>query len=189
LSEDGRKAEGDSIAATRIQAVTSRADPGVQPSGVVVRQEGVITEAGFESLYRQERSSLVRLAHLLTGSPAIAEELAQEALLATQQRWHVLENPAGYARRALVNLCRSHQRRRILERRHPSVALLHALPPEIDETWQAIKRLSPDQRAVIVLRFYDDQTLEQVADLLDKPIGTVKSLQHRALARLKEVLT
>ncbi|HEX4903894.1 MAG TPA: SigE family RNA polymerase sigma factor [Acidimicrobiales bacterium] len=153
-----------------------------------MRQEGVITEARFETLYREQRSSLVRLAHLMTGSPAVAEELAQEALLATQQRWEHLDNPGGYARRALVNLCRSHQRRRILERRHATVPLAHALPPEIDETWQAIRRLTPDQRAVIVLRFYDDQTFEQIADLLDKPVGTVKSLQHRALARLKEVL-
>ena len=160
----------------------------MQPRDGVVRQVGVITEAGFDTLYREQRMSLVRLAHLLTGSPAIAEELAQEALFATQQRWHALDNPAGYARRALVNLCRSHQRRRIVERRHANVPLRHALPPEIDETWQAIRRLTPDQRAVIVLRFYDDQSVEQVAELLDKPIGTVKSLQHRALARLKEVL-
>lgn len=161
----------------------------MQPYGPGVRQEGVITEAGFESLYRDQRLTLVRLAHLLTGSPAVAEELAQEALLATQLRWESLENPGGYARRALLNLCRSHQRRRILERRHATAPLTNALPPEIDETWQAIRRLTPDQRAVIVLRFYDDQSLEQIADLLDKPIGTVKSLQHRALARLKEVLS
>lgn len=148
----------------------------------------MITEAGFDTLYREQRVSLVRLAHLLTGSPSIAEELVQEALLATQQRWGALDNPGGYARRALVNLCRSHQRRRILERRHAQAPLDHALPPEVDETWQAIRSLTPDQRAVIVLRFYDDQSLEQVSELLDKPVGTVKSLQHRALARLKEVL-
>ncbi len=150
----------------------------------------MITEeaAGFDSLYRAQRPALVRLAHLLTGSAAVAEELAQEALLATQQRWDGLDNPGGYARTALVNLCRSHQRRRILERRHAAAPLLHALPSELDETWQAIRHLTADQRAVLVLRFYEDLSVEQTADALGKPVGTVKSLQHRALTRLKEVL-
>jgi RNA polymerase sigma-70 factor (sigma-E family) len=148
----------------------------------------VITQPGFEALYREHRDALVRLAHLLTGSMAVAEELVQEALLVTQQRWDRLENPPGYARRALVNLCRSYQRRRRLERRHVVVLPDH-LPPEVDETWQAIRALTGDQRAVIVLRFYEDMSVEQVAELLDKPSGTVKSLQHRALARLKEALS
>lgn len=87
-----------------------------------------------------------------------------------------------------MNLCRSHQRRRILERRHRPGDLAHSLPPELDETWQAIRRLPPDQRAVLVFRFYEDLSVEQTASLLGKPAGTVKSLQHRALARLKEVL-
>jgi RNA polymerase sigma-70 factor (sigma-E family) len=150
----------------------------------------VIIDAPFDVLYREHHAALVRLAHLLTGSLAVAEELAQEALLATQQRWATLDNPPGYARRALVNLARSHQRRRVLERRHAGRSPLHhTLPPEIDETWQAIRRLTPDQRAVIVLRFYEDLPVDQVAELLQKPAGTVKSLQHRALARLKEDLS
>ena len=150
----------------------------------------MITEeaAGFDSLYRTQRPALVRLAHLLTGSAAIAEELAQEALLVTQQRWSTLDKPGAYARTALVNLCRSHQRRRVIERRRVSAPLAHPLPPEIDETWQAIRRLTREQREVIVLRFYADLSVEQTAALLRKPAGTVKSLQHRALARLKEAL-
>jgi RNA polymerase sigma-70 factor (sigma-E family) len=149
----------------------------------------VITQIGFDELYRERWGALERLAHLLTGSGAIAEELAQEALLATQQRWSTLDNPAGYARVALVNLCRSHQRRRILERRHRIERFEPALPPEVDETWQAIRRLTADQRAVVVLRFYEDLSIEQTAEMLGKPQGTVKSLQHRALARLKEDLS
>lgn len=148
----------------------------------------ITSPTGLESLYEAERPSLVRLAHLLTGSAAVAEELAQEALLVTQQRWEHLDNPAAYARRALVNMTRSYHRRRLVQRRHQSPPMLHVLPPEVDETWQAIRRLDPAQRAVIVLRFYEDMSVAQVADLLEKPEGTVKSLQHRALARLREVL-
>ena len=149
----------------------------------------IADELGFDALYREARGPLVRLAHLLTGSTAIAEELAQEALMATQQRWGAIDNPHAYARRALVNLCRSYQRRRVLERRRPPSPLLHQLPPDIDETWRAVRQLSPDQRAVIVLRFYEDLTVEQTAEVLARPVGTVKSLQHRALGRLKEMLS
>ena len=149
----------------------------------------MIKEISFDELYRSRRGALVRLAHLLTGSAAIAEELVQDALLATQQRWATLDNPGAYARVAVVNLCRSHQRRRALERRRGPERFEPALPADIDETWQAIRRLTADQRAVIVLRFYEDLSVEQTADVLGKPEGTVKSLQHRALARLKEVLS
>lgn len=149
----------------------------------------MITEAGFDSLYVAQRPALLRLARLLTGSSAVAEELVQEALLVVQQRWSELDNPAAYARRALVNLCHSHHRRRAVERRHRVDRFEPALPRDIDETWIAILRLPVDQRAVLVLRFYEDLSVEQTADLLDKPIGTVKSLQHRALERLKKELS
>lgn len=141
----------------------------------------------FDSFYRAQRTPLVRLAHLLTGSPALAEELAQEALLAAHQRWSGLDNPNAYARRALVNLARTHHRRSALQRRHerdsrPPVDL----PPEIDEMWQHIRRLGTDQRSVIVLRFYADMKVDEIAEVLGKPAGTVKSLLHRSLATLKE---
>lgn len=143
----------------------------------------------FDAFYRREHAGLVRLAHLLTGLPGVAEELAQEALLAVHQRWSDLDNPGGYARRALVNMTRSHHRRRMREDRHqraerPGVAL----PPEVDSMWAAICDLPSRQRDVIVLRFYEDLSLSDIADILDRPLGTVKSSLHRALARLKEVV-
>ncbi len=144
--------------------------------------------AEFDHFVREQRAGLVRLAHLLHGSSAVAEDLAQEALLATHRKWTELDNPAGYARRALVNLVRSQQRRAVVERRHArsTSAPANQLPPEIDEMWTAIRGLSADQRAVIVLRFYEDLTIDEIAAVLDRPSGTVKSLLHRALARLKE---
>ena len=142
----------------------------------------------FESFYREHWRTLTRLAHLLTGSQSVGEELAQEALLATHRRWSEVDNPAAFARRCLVNLARSHQRRMVLQRRHGDdpQPLLHQLPPEVDETWQLIRRLKPDHRAVLVLRFYDDLTIDEIASLLDRPAGTIKSQLHRALAALKE---
>lgn len=146
--------------------------------------------ASYEVFYAAERDALVRLAFLLTGSADAAEELAQEALLAVLCRWDDLENPPAFARTVLVNLTRSFHRRRFRrDRVRPSAPLRTELPPELDETWSAIRSLPPTQRSVVVLRFYEDLSLEQTARVLDRPVGTVKSLQHRALARLKEILS
>lgn len=143
----------------------------------------------YDHFYRAQRSSLVRLAHLLTGSAAHAEELAQEALLAAHQRWGALDNPAAYTRQSLVNLARSHHRRSALRQRHERDSrVAFELPPEIDEMWQRIRGLNADQRAVIVLRFYADMKIDEIAGVLGKPPGTVKSLLHRTLATLKENL-
>jgi RNA polymerase sigma-70 factor (sigma-E family) len=156
---------------------------------VIAAKVGPVTEE-FEAFYRAQRPALVRLAHLLTASTAEAEELAQEALLATHQSWARLDNPAAYARRALVNQVRSMQRRAVVRRRRPDPGgLLHELPQEYDETWAAIRRLSPDHRAVLVLRYYEDLLVDDIAALMGRRPGTIKSLLHRALRRLEEDLT
>jgi RNA polymerase sigma factor (sigma-70 family) len=143
----------------------------------------------FDEFYREERPALLRLAHLLVGSVVVGEELVQEAMLTTHRRWSDLDNPAGFVRRVLVNRARSHHRRLALERRHGRHdSPAPALPPELDETWTAIRRLRADDRAVLVLRFYEDLTIEQIAEVLDRPAGSIKSHLHRALARLKETL-
>ena len=143
----------------------------------------------FERFFREHRERLVRLAHLLTGSHEVAEEIVQEAMLAAHRQWDRLENPAGYVRTSLVNLARSHHRRRGVEaRRPPARDLEGALPPEVDEMWEIVRRLRDDERAVLVLRFYEDLTIDDIARILDRPAGTVKSLLHRTLARLKEEL-
>ena len=60
--------------------------------------------------------------------------------------------------------------------------------PELDETWRELRKLPPSQRAVIVLRFYEDMPLAEIAEQLGMPLGTVKSTLHRALSKLKETL-
>ena len=176
----------------RIAAAYAKTPP-VQPSRRVVRHASVdivrspVEVVSFEHTYAAERDRLVRLAHLLTGSVAVGEEIVQEAFISLRARWDVVDNPAAYARTAVVNLARSNQRRQRLERGHAErLRPASALPPELDETWRIIRRLPADQRAVIVLRFYEDLSLAQIAKELDRPLGTVKSLLHRALKRLKE---
>ena len=66
---------------------------------------------------------MVRLAHLLTAADPAAEELVQDAFLRVRSRWDRVDNPAAYVRVAVVNACRNHQRRRVLERRHRAVVV------------------------------------------------------------------
>ena len=156
-----------------------------------------VDEAEFSEFFASQYAPLCWLGLLLTGSHAEAEELAQEALVRTWWRWRLVrrpQDPASYARRVLVNRHRSLRRRaaveaRWLARSQPEEAVVR---PAGDERamvlWQAVGALPPRQRAVLVLRFHQDLTEAQVARLLGLPLGTVKSLGHRALARLRERL-
>jgi RNA polymerase sigma factor (sigma-70 family) len=143
----------------------------------------------FERLYLECYRPSVRLAHLLTGSNAIAEEIAQEAFVRVHQRYDSLQVPAAYLRTVVVNLSRSHLRRVQRERRVVLHRTAVELPPEIDETWQSVVALPFDQRAVLVLRYYLDLTEAEVASVLNCRIGTVKSRHHRALTKLRQELS
>lgn len=99
-----------------------------------------------------------------------------------------VENPVGYLQRSVINLGVNRTRRRRVAARHPVTPPGSASTPEIDETWNAVMRLPAKQRAVVVLRFWQDMTVEAIADNLCWPAGSVKSTLHRALRRLKEEL-
>lgn len=71
----------------------------------------------LESLFRTQRLPIVRLAHLITGSNALAEEIVQEAFIRLQNNWHRADNPAAYLRTIVTNLCKTQLRRRDRERR------------------------------------------------------------------------
>lgn len=145
-------------------------------------------EAQVEELYRKHRPGLVRLAFLLTGSAHVAEELVQEAFLSLQPRFGQVREPVAYIRQIVANGARQHHRRVAVERRHAPRPPGPALAPEIDETWEALWRLPERQRAALVLRFYEDLTVREVAAALGCRLGTAKSLIHRGTKALKEVL-
>lgn len=143
---------------------------------------------GLAELYDSHHVRMVRLARLLVRSDAEAQELVQDAYVRVHQRWDVIEDPAAYLRQTVVNGCRSHLRRRDLERERRPLAAVPTGIPEIDETWAALARLSPRRRAALVLRFYEDLTMAEVAELLDCREATARSLVHRGLRQLREVL-
>ncbi len=140
-------------------------------------------------LYRRHRRSLVGLATAIVFDAAVAEEVVQDAFLGLHRRGaHSVADAGAYLHRAVVNGCVSVVRRRRTVAAHPPVPLEPASTPEVDEAWQAIMGLPERQRVVVVLRYYRDLSVPQIAESLGWPAGSVKSTLHRALASLKEVL-
>ncbi len=150
----------------------------------------VVPPGSLADLYRERYVPMVRLAYLMVGSTAVAEDLVQDAFARVHRHWDHAEHPRAYLRTAVVNACRSHLRRLALERayrRHPSVVGdgVHA---ETDELFDALAALPSRQRAALVLRFYEDLSEADIAVALGCRPGTVKSLLHRGLAELRKVV-
>ena len=152
-------------------------------------------EAEFRGFYFAEAGRLKRLALLMTGDPDRAEDLTHDALLRTYKAWNRIKNedPGPYVRQALVNGCRNHIRKRGLERRHrpdPVLDTPDASPSVIEalRVAAALEILSPVRRAVVLLRFYEDLPEAQIAQMLDRPLNTIKSDLRRALDQLRPVL-
>ena len=152
-----------------------------------------VDETDFSEFFASQYGPLCWLGLLLTGDGAEGEELAQEALVRTWWRWKLVrrpDDPASYARRVLVNRRRSLLRRaaveaRYLARSRPEDLVVPAGDERALVLWQAVQALPARQRAVLVLRFHQDLPEAEVARLLGLPVGTVKSLAHRGLARLR----
>jgi RNA polymerase sigma-70 factor (sigma-E family) len=150
--------------------------------------------ATFESWLVAREHVLQRTALLLTGDPHSAQDLVQNALAKLYLAWDRIEKREqvdAYARRVLVNEHRSSWRRPW--RRHEVTTALMpdrgTVEHHYDGTqalvWDFVATLPPRQRAVIVLRYYEDLTEVETADLLGITVGTVKSQAHKALAALR----
>ncbi|MBN6057141.1 SigE family RNA polymerase sigma factor [Nonomuraea sp. RK-328] len=147
---------------------------------------------GFREFVLARQQALMRSAYLLTGDAHLAEDLMQSVLLKVAGHWPRLVRsgtPEAYTRKAMINQYISWRRRR-----RPEVSTTD--PPErghahddatVDRIVlrQALARLTPRQRAVIVLRFYEDLSERETAELLGCSLGTVKSQTHHALGRLR----
>ena len=135
---------------------------------------------------------LSRSVYLITGSEALADDLVQEAMIKVAQRWNRLRtgNPTAYARRIIHRDHASWWRRRreTLTADTPD----RSAPHDADAVERrllvhdALARLTRGQRAVIVLRYLDDLTERETADVLGVTVGTVKSQASVALRRLRE---
>jgi RNA polymerase sigma-70 factor (sigma-E family) len=154
-------------------------------------------EDKLDELYRAFAPDAVRLAYLLTGDPGLAEDLAQDAFVRVMGRFHDLRNPESfwwYLRKTVVNLSRSYFRHRRVERAFLANERRDREPASAsnpDERWamhQALMGLRPAQRAAVVLRYFEDLTEAQTAEVMGWPVGTVKSTVSRAMDRLRKEL-
>ena len=154
-------------------------------------------EAEFEEFAARDGRRLLGFALLLTGDRHDAEDLVQTALLRAASRWaSARRQPEGYTRTVLVNLARDRWRvSRRGYRAGPVTGELAAGGGDISEAvldrqmlLRACRALPVQQRAVLVLRFWEDRSVEETAAVLGCTTGTVKSHTHRALARLRLAL-
>jgi RNA polymerase sigma-70 factor (sigma-E family) len=144
----------------------------------------------FESWARSRQQALVRTAYLLTGDFHRAEDLVQEALVKAASRWDTLADgsPDAWVRTVVyrdhISWWRRHRREVFGSSREQSV-------PAVDETAmvlrEALGRLTPRQRAVLVLRYVEDRSLAETAELLGVTVGSVKKHASVALARLRAI--
>jgi RNA polymerase sigma-70 factor (sigma-E family) len=150
----------------------------------------------LEDLYRAHAPDALRLAYLLTGDRGLAEDLAQDAFVKVFGRFHDLRNRDAfwwYLRRTIVNLSRSHFRRRRVERSwlaRQRVDETHTDPDvgERERLRVALRSLRPEQRAAIVLRYFEDLSEADTAQALGVAVGTVKSMVSRGMERLRKEL-
>jgi RNA polymerase sigma-70 factor (sigma-E family) len=148
----------------------------------------------FRSFFSRHYRRLRDLAFLLCGNWGEAEELTQDALVRTFAVWRSIRDPdhaGAYARRVLINRHRSLLRRALTQAKYahrlPSSDQASPEPATDDQLllWSALLRLPVRQRTVLVLRYYEDLSEQEVARLVGWPLGTVKSLNRRGLERLR----
>ncbi len=165
-------------------------------SGVVEEPQATAAAVEFEQFVRARTPALLRSAYLLTGDQQLAEDLVQEALARTHLAWHRLQdtgNADAYVRKIMYHhQVSAWRRRRVAESLRgtlPEVSGAAADPAQTATLRVALQRaldqLSPRQRAVIVLRYLEDNTEVQTAQLLGLSVGTVKTLANRGLERLR----
>lgn len=152
----------------------------------------------FEAWVHARSAELSRRAYMLTGDVHLAEDLLQDTLARVAERWPRLVrsgDPAGYARTVMYHLSVDWWRRRrarpdTASDEHPELAGAYDDHETVVRRMvlrDALARLTPRQRAVLVLRYYDDLTEVQAATVLGCSVSTVKSQARHAIRRLREL--
>lgn len=183
----------------RVDAVRSSAVPASNlqgAGGVLMSGGGAVTGdryPGFEAFVAARGLTLLRSAYLITGDRQAAEDLVQAALERTASHWNkVRDDPEPYVRRVMYHQHVSWWRRRsrrpeVTSENTPDVQVAaHDAAVSLAVSLQsALSQLTARQRAVVLLRYYEDLTEAQAADALGCSVGTVKSTLHLALRRLR----
>lgn len=157
-----------------------------------------VNKNSFATVFNEHHRRAVRLAYLLTGDVDQAEDIVAEAFVKVYPRWSrgEVRDIGSYLRRAVANETNSTLRRRYLERNvaqrrsgdERGVRTLDEGAADRDQVWQAIQLLPDRQRKAVVLRYYEDLSEAETAEVLGCSIGTVKSQVSRGLSRLQTLL-
>lgn len=148
-----------------------------------------VRSLSFDTFYRTERDRLVRAMALTLGDVSFAADAVDEAMARAFGKWRTVGdygNPQGWVYRVGLNWARSRLRRT----RREAIGLVPSVPvwdPEVPDPglWERVEALPSHQRSVVVLRYYLDWSISQIADAMGIRTGTVKSRLHRALAELR----
>jgi RNA polymerase sigma-70 factor (sigma-E family) len=169
----------------------------MQEATDLTTERGAERSGRLEDLYERHIGAGMRLAYLLTGNRQQAEDLVQEAFVRCVGRFRHLRVPDAfdaYLRRAIVNLHTSGLRRRRLERAWLASERVHAARsasslPDVagrEDLWRALAKIPARQRAALVLRFYEDLSERETANVLGSSVAAVKSLVARGSAALRD---
>ena len=143
----------------------------------------------LETVYRSSWLPLTRLAYLLVGDRSEAEDIVQTVFTTAASHWELISDPRAYLRRGVVNRANDAHRRRFRSGTTVVPANVTVDEPELDDMWKLVQGLPQTQRAVVVLRFYEDIAPVDIATLLGRPASTIRSDLRRALTKLKGSLT
>lgn len=152
----------------------------------------------FDELFANEFSSISLIAGTTAGDPGVGDDLAQEAFRRAHQRWDEvsrLDRPGAWVRRVAINLALTSRRSR--GREHRAVSRLGGQRRLVSvdqprdgepEVWAAVDQLAPRQRAAVVLRYFEERSVEEIAELLECSPSTASSTLHDARKKLARLL-
>lgn len=144
-------------------------------------------QPSFDDVYAEKYEGMVRLACCMVDRRTVAEDIVQDSFRQMWQRWDSITNPGSYLRTSVVNGCHNELRRRRV-RRDSAHKLIDRPDGDSHYLADALADICEQRRTALVLRFYGGRTMNEIAEAMDIPTGTAKSLIHRGLADLRGAL-
>jgi RNA polymerase sigma-70 factor (ECF subfamily) len=149
----------------------------------------------FDEFYQREFRKMVALAAAVSGSRAVAEDIAQEAMIEAQRRWNTIglyDKPGAWLRRVTIQKASKRLRRARLEAASMlKLSASTAIPAgsdEVESVFDAIRKLPARQRAAVTLHYLDGFSVTEVAEVLDCAPGTAKAHLYKARQSLARML-
>jgi RNA polymerase sigma-70 factor, ECF subfamily len=167
------------------------------PAPMLTSGHHALGATGFDAFYRREYPAVVALAYALCGRGGVAEDIAQEAFIVTNQRWNKVrayDKPGAFVRRVAANMAVS-QRRRLAAEGRAKARLAVRAPSTADSIdipdpafWRAVRALPRRQAQVLALYYLEDRPAEEIGTILGCSPSTVRVHLHRGRLALEELL-